>query len=62
MSDKLEAQEKTDKYEKLQPFTPDVDENQVGLEIEQLWTVIMEDGRKFLQWCQGLVDTVKKTN
>jgi hypothetical protein len=62
MRDDLETQGKTDRYEKLQPPRPDVDENLVGLEIEQLWTMIEEDGKKFLQWCQGLVVAVKTNN
>lgn len=62
MRDDLETQGKTDRYEKLQPPRPDVDENLVGLEIEQLWTMIEEDGNKFLQWCQGLVVAVKTNN
>lgn len=62
MRDELEAQGETDRYEKLQPPRPHIDESLVGTEIEQLWTMTEEDGKKFLQWCQGLVIAVKTNN
>ena len=62
MQDHIERQGKTDRYEKLQPPRPDIDESLVGTEIEQLWMMTEEDGRTFLQWCQGLVVAVKTNN
>ena len=49
----------SDRYERMQPPRPEVDANLVGLDIEQLWTFVEEDGTKVLQWCQGTVVAIK---
>ena len=36
MRDNMEEQGLTDRYERMQPIRPEVDENLVGLQIEQL--------------------------
>ena len=59
MRDELEAQGETDRYEKLQPSRPEVDEQLIGQGIEQLWIYEEEDGEKSPQWCQGVVVAIK---
>ena len=44
MRDDLEGQWISDRYERMQPPRPEVDANLVGLDIEQLWTFVEEDG------------------
>ena len=44
----------------MQPPRPEVGENLIGLEVEQLWIFEEEDGSKVSQWCQGLVVAVKE--
>ena len=36
-----------------------MDEQLIGLEIEQLWIYEEEDGEKVPQWCQGVVVAIK---
>jgi hypothetical protein len=45
----LETEGTIDRYEKLQPSRPDIDEKLVGLEIELLWIYEEEDGEKVPQ-------------
>ena len=59
MRDDLEGQGISDRYERMQPPRPEVDANLVGLDIEQLWTFVEEDGTEVLQWCQGTVVAIK---
>jgi len=59
LRDEPEATGTTDRYEKLQPSRPSIDENLVGLEIEQLWMFEEEDGTRVKQWCQGVVIAIK---
>jgi hypothetical protein len=59
MRDNMEEQWITDWYERMQPMRPEVGENFVGPEIEQLWIFEEEDGTTILQWCQGIVIAVK---
>jgi hypothetical protein len=59
LRDESEAKGTTDRYEKLQPSRPSIDENLVGLEIEQLWMFEEEDGTRVKQWCQGVVIAIK---
>ena len=51
-----------DRHEMLQPQRPQVDENLIGVEIEQLWMFVEEDGTTVAQWCQGIVVGVKIRN
>ena len=44
-----------DRYEKLQPLRPNVDENMIGEAIEKLWHYTEEVGTVVQQWCQGIV-------
>jgi len=57
--EQLETEGAVDRYEKLQPSRPEVDEQLIGLEIEQLWIYEEEDGVKVPQWCQGVVVAIK---
>jgi hypothetical protein len=59
MRDDFEGQGISDRYERMQPPRPEVDANLVGLDIEQLWTFVEEDGTNVLQWCQGTVVAIK---
>ena len=59
LRDQLETEGMIDRYEKLQPSRPEVDEKLIGLEIEQLWIYEEEDGEKAPQWCQGVVVAIK---
>ncbi len=59
MRDNMEEQGLTDRYKRMQPIRPEVDENLVGLQIEQLWMFEEEDGTTILKWCQGTVVAVK---
>ena len=59
MRDTLEADGIVDRHERMQPPRPEVEENMIGLEVEQLWIFEEEDGSKVSQWCQGLVVAVK---
>ena len=43
----------------MQPPRPEVNEEIIGLEIEQLWMFEEADGSEVPQWCQGLVVTIK---
>ncbi len=47
LREQLETEGEIDRYEKLQPSRPEVDEQLIGLEIEQLWIYEEEDGKKF---------------
>ena len=47
LREQLETEGEIDRYEKLQPSRPEVDEQLIGLEIEQLWIYEEEDGEKF---------------
>jgi hypothetical protein len=62
MREELEAQGIADRHEMLQPQRPQVDENLIGVEIEQLWMFVEEDGTTVAQWCQGIVVGVKTRN
>ena len=59
LREQLETDGAIDRYEKLQPSRPEVDEQLIGLEIEQLWIYEEEDGEKVPQWCQGVVVAIK---
>ena len=59
MKDTLEADGIVDRHERMQPPRPEVGENLIGFEVEQLWIFEEEDGSKVSQWCQGLVVAVK---
>ena len=49
LRDKLEAKGTTYRNEKIQPSRPSIDENLVGLEIEQLWIFEEEDETRVKQ-------------
>jgi hypothetical protein len=51
-----------DRHEQRQPPRPEVTEEIIGLEIEQLWMLEEADGSKVPQWCQDLVVAVKTKN
>ena len=53
---------KNDRYEKLQPPRPKVDENLIGTIIEQLRDFTKPDGTVVHQWCKGKVVTMKSNN
>ena len=59
LREQLETEGMIDTYEKLQPSRPEVDEQLIGLEIEQLWIYEEEDVEKVPQWCQGAVVAIK---
>ncbi len=59
LREQLETEGAIDRYEKLQPSRPEVDEQLIGLEIEQLWIYEEEDGEKVPQWSQGVVEAIK---
>ena len=54
LRDELNARGTADRYEKLQPSRPSLDENLVGLEIEQLWMFEEEDGTTLTKFSGGV--------
>lgn len=52
----------TDRYEKLQPMKPPVDEKLIDKRIEQLWEFFEPDGTANNIWCAGVVVAVKKNS
>jgi hypothetical protein len=62
LREQLETEGTIDRYEKLQPSRPEVDEQLIGQEIEQLWIYEEEDGETVLPWCQGVVVAIKNRN
>jgi hypothetical protein len=58
----LEEQGMMDRYKKLQPPRPEVDEKLIDIEMEILFSYDEPDGTKSNMWCQGTVVAVKKNN
>ena len=59
LRDELEDMGNTDRYEKLQPTPPEVDEYLIYYNIEQLWGYKEDDGNKVNQWFRGTVVAIK---
>ena len=59
LCDELEEIGNTDRYEKLQPKRPEVDEDLIYYNIEQLWEYKEGGGIKFNQWYQGTLVAIK---
>lgn len=62
MRNRMENDEKVDRYEILQGPKPNVDETLINAKIEMLWEFIEEDGTAVPQWCQGIVVAVRKND
>ena len=52
----------TDRYKKIQPDRPEVNEELIGSRIEQMWEFIELDVNKVNQWCNGTVVAINKLN
>ena len=59
LSDELEEMGNTDRYEKLQLTRPEVDEDLIYYNIEQLWEYEKDYGIKVNQWCQVTLVSLK---
>ena len=57
--DELKEMVNTDWYDKLQPTRPEVHEDLIYYNIEQLWEYEDDDGIKVNQWCQGTLVSIK---
>ena len=62
LRESLESDGLADRHEQMQPPRPEVNEEMIGLEIEQLWMFEETDGSKVPQWCKSLIVTVKSRN
>ena len=62
LREEMEEEGEVDRYEKMQPPRPKVDETLIGARIEQLWEYKEKDGTAVKQWCQGIVIAVKKNS
>ena len=60
LRDNLEEEGLLDRYEKQQGAKPDVDDTLIGARIGQLWHFTEKDGTIVLQWCRGVVVSVRK--
>ena len=59
LRESLEADGLVHRHEQMQLPRPEVNEEIIVLEIEQLWMFEEANDSKVPQWCQGLVVTVK---
>ena len=50
----------TVRYKKIQTDKPEVNEELIGAQIEQMWEFNELDGNKANQWCMGTVVAIKK--
>jgi hypothetical protein len=62
LREQLETEATIDRYEKLQPSRPEVDEQLIGQGIEQLWIYEEEDEETVPQWCQGVAVAINNGN
>ena len=59
MREDLEDDGRADRYEKMQPRRPNVDEGLIDRRTEQLWDFHEPDGTVVQVWCRGVVVGVK---
>ena len=50
----------TNRYKKIQPDRPEVNEELIGAQIDQLWEFNELDGNKVNLWCKGKVVAINK--
>jgi hypothetical protein len=62
LRDNLEKMGNADRYEKMQPSRPKVDESFVNARIEQYWEFNEKNGKVVGVWCKGVVVGVLKNN
>ena len=58
----MEMDGQTDRYEKIQPDRPELNEELIRVIIEQMWEFNELYGNNLNQWCKGKVVSIKKRN
>ena len=62
MREELEDTGDEDRYEKMQPPKPNVDEHLIDVRIEQYWNYTEPDWKVVPVWCKGVVVAVKNNS